>query len=38
MTSDFADGGAQCPHKKKKRLMVLGNQEISRNCLNFMEP
>ena len=35
--STFADGGAQCPHKKKKRLRILGNLKISRKRLNLVE-
>ena len=33
----FADGGAQCPHKKKERLRILGNLKISRKRLNLVE-
>ena len=35
----FAAGGGLGAHtrKKKKRLRILGNQEISRQCLNPIE-
>ena len=34
----FADGGEpMCPHKKKKRLRILGNKEILRRSQIFTE-